>query len=116
MIGANTAIVQHLERADPLFQQIVCELSACAKRRVSMSAYIAEVHSRAFSWHVDKWDSVILQLQGTKKFEIADQASIVLSPGDALFLPQDVEHRTHTIARSIHLSVAFFRDSSPHDV
>ena len=112
MLGANTAIVQHLERTDPLFQQIVSELSACTKRRVSISAYIADVHSRAFSWHVDRWDGVILQLQGTKRFELADHSSNVLAPGHALFLPQDIEHRTHTIAQSVHLSIAFFRDSA----
>jgi ribosomal protein L16 Arg81 hydroxylase len=103
----NTAIVQRLERSDSAFGRLVSELSRAAGRLVSMSAYIADTHSRAFSWHVDKWDNVVVQLQGRKAFDLA--GSKEMTPGDVLFIPEDVEHRTRTLERSLHLSVAFYR-------
>jgi ribosomal protein L16 Arg81 hydroxylase len=112
LVTDNTAIVQRLERTDPLFQKIVAEQCQHANCRVSISAYIADIHSRAFSWHVDKWDNVVIQLQGRKAFDLEGEPTRELRPGDALFLPEDLKHRTRTLERSIHLSVAFF----PRDV
>lgn len=106
--GNNTAIVQRLEQADPVFHQIVSTLSQSTNRIVSISAYIAEVEARAFSWHVDKWDSAIFQLQGRKAFDTDDHGVPELCPGDALFLAEDVRHRARTLEHSIHLSLAFF--------
>lgn len=103
----NTAIVQRLERGDPVFCQVVSDLSRSTNRLVSISAYVAEVHSRAFSWHVDKWDNIVIQAQGRKAFDL-EGSTRELGPGDALFLPEDVQHRPRTLEKSVHLSVAFF--------
>jgi uncharacterized cupin superfamily protein len=104
----NTAIVQRLERSDPVFGYIVSQLSDTSDRLVSISAYVADPHSRAFSWHVDKWDNVVIQMQGRKAFDLEDGSTKELKPGDVLFIPQDVEHRTRTLEKSVHLSVAFY--------
>ena len=109
LISQNTAIVQHLEWADPFFDQIVSKLTRQTNRPVSVSAYIADVRSRAFSWHVDKWDNVVLQLQGRKAFDLARDTARQLFSRDALFVPKDFEHRTRTLERSVHLSVAILR-------
>jgi quercetin dioxygenase-like cupin family protein len=106
LAGINTAIVQRLERADRVFQEIVRGLSAETGRRVSVSAYVADVGARAFSWHVDKWDTLVVQLRGRKLFEFDGTIPFALAPGDAFFLPEDVRHRTRTLERSIHLSIA----------
>ncbi len=90
-----------------MFRRLTATFATGTARIVSASAYIANVDSRAFSWHVDRWDNVILQMQGRKVFDLEDGSSRELGPGDALFVPQDVEHRTRTVERSIHLSVAF---------
>jgi hypothetical protein len=115
LVADNTAIVQRLERTDPFFQKLVADQCQRCGRRVSISAYIADVHSRAFSWHVDKWDNIVVQLQGRKAFDLDTDATQELCPGDAFFLPEDVRHRTRTLERSVHLSVAYFpRDGSTH--
>jgi uncharacterized cupin superfamily protein len=111
LIGGNTAIVQRLERSDFMLSHAASKLSKQIHRRVSLSAYVADPGARAFSWHVDKWDNIVIQLRGRKAFDLADGTSHELSPGDALFLPIDVSHRARTLERSIHLSVVCF----PHD-
>jgi ribosomal protein L16 Arg81 hydroxylase len=108
LTSRNTAIVQRLERGDPVFGQVVSDLSRSTNRLVSISAYVSEVHSKAFSWHVDKWDNLVIQAQGRKAFEIEGGVTKELGPGDALFLPEDIQHRPRTIDKSVHLSVAFF--------
>jgi quercetin dioxygenase-like cupin family protein len=106
LLGANTAIVQRLERTDAMLARAAVVLAEQVKRRVSVSLYVSEVKARAFSWHVDKWDNVVIQLRGRKTFEL-EQGTTELRPGDALFLPEDVKHRTRTLERSTHLSVVF---------
>ena len=92
-----------------MFQDVVSELGTQTQRLVSISAYVSEVDARAFSWHVDKWDNIIVQLRGRKAFDLEDDASFELTAGYVLFLPQDVEHRPRTLDHSIHLSVAIFQ-------
>jgi ribosomal protein L16 Arg81 hydroxylase len=108
LTSRNTAIVQRLERGDPVFGKVMSDLSRSTTRLVSVSAYVSDVHSRAFSWHVDKWDNVVVQAQGRKVFDIEGGLTMELEAGDALFLPEDVQHRPRTIAKSVHLSLAFF--------
>jgi quercetin dioxygenase-like cupin family protein len=112
LVARCTTIVQRLEWTDPLFARAVRELNGQTGRRVAISAYVADVDSQRFSWHVDRWDNVVLQLRGRKAFELRGDTGRELRPGDALFMPQDVEHRARTIERSVHVSLAFFSESS----
>jgi hypothetical protein len=108
LIPGNTAIVLHLEQADPVLGRVAVELGEATNRDVAISVYVADVDSRAFSWHVDKWDNLVLQMQGIKRFVLGQDCSRELCPGDALFLPEDVGHRADTLKRSVHMSFAFF--------
>jgi hypothetical protein len=115
----STVIVPSLTGTSEVLAKYVRYLTSVTNRFTTVSMYCSRNDSAAFDWHVDNWLSFIVQLHGTKRFEIrASRASpseeCVLGDGDGLVLRRLVEHRTTTISPSIHLAFAIHNESPYH--
>lgn len=82
---------------------------------VQCNLYITPGESQGLGRHSDPHDVLVLQLQGTKNWEIegfrneGDSSETVLQSGDWLFVPHGVRHnvRNRNAETSIHLTIGF---------
>lgn len=103
-LETRTLILQGLELSEGPAGGLCQELSSATSRPVGASCYISLESSDAFDWHVDLWDSLVLQLDGSKCFELRGHDDAELIKGDFLMFRKGVEHRTRTIGHSAHVS------------
>lgn len=124
-----TIIVNNLEDYEPAVARFVRPLEHYFVGRVSVSAYASPRDASAFSPHFDTHDVVILQIEGSKTFNLyegvgptlplpsqarqihaeelnipADAADLVT--GDLLYMPRGLVHEAKTSSQpSLHLSL-----------
>ncbi len=114
----STIIVTSLAGASDVLARYVSYLTSMTNKFAKVSLYCSRHESASFGWHVDDWLSFIVQIHGTKIFEIrADRQSspqeCTLNRGDGLVLETLVEHRTRTLSPSIHLSFSIHNARHP---
>lgn len=96
---------------------------------VQANMYITPPHSRGLGLHLDSHDVLVLQVSGTKHWQVfepvppgTDLDDLVNEPplrldtelarGDALYVPREIPHRVaSTTATSIHLTIGFVTPS-----
>lgn len=103
-LKAQTLILQGLELSEGPVGELCRGLLSDTQRPVGASCYISLESSDAFDWHVDLWDSLVLQVDGSKRFELRGHDDADLVKGDFLMFRKGVEHRTRTIGHSAHVS------------
>lgn len=128
--GGATIIINNLEDYHLPVAAFTRELEEFFSCRVSASAYLTPVQAKAFHVHFDTHDVLILQVEGSKRFNLFRNASaphlplarqsysipgeavgeatdtILLKPGDCLYIPRGLVHAAHTDdAHSLHLSI-----------
>lgn len=73
----------------------------------NMNIYATSKNVQGLMPHKDVRDSLILQLDGKKKWNFPDLGKeVITNAGDFLFIPLGVKHRAETIQNSIHLTIA----------
>ena len=130
--GGATLVLQGLHRIWPPLIDFARRLGAELRRPLQVNAYLTPPASQGFSTHYDTHDVFVLQVDGTKRWrvhepvlpdpleeqawggraeEVAATASgepaldVVLSPGDALYLPRGWLHSAEALgSRSLHLT------------
>ncbi len=129
-----TVVLQALHRSWPPLMEFCRQLAAELGHPTQCNAYVTPPGSRGFGAHHDTHDVFVLQVDGTKRWHVHEPVvtlplrsqpsaaytregslvpegaepllSMVLSPGDALYLPRGYIHAAETDAdRSIHLTV-----------
>jgi lysine-specific demethylase/histidyl-hydroxylase NO66 len=128
-----TVVLQGLHRIWPPLIDYARRLGAELRRPLQVNAYLTPPQSQGFSTHYDTHDVFVLQVDGTKRWRIhepvlpdplekqawgghADEVGataqgepaldVVLSPGDALYLPRGWLHSAEAQgARSLHLTL-----------
>jgi ribosomal protein L16 Arg81 hydroxylase len=129
-----TLVLQSLHRIHPPVVRFCRQLAADLGHATQANAYITPPGNRGFDPHHDTHDVFVLQIDGTKRWHIFEPAlrlplnsqpssdiaekqplvpegaepvlSVVLEPGDALYLPRGYVHSAETNDdRSIHLTV-----------
>jgi lysine-specific demethylase/histidyl-hydroxylase NO66 len=128
-----TLVLQGLHRIWPPLIDYARRLGEELRRPLQVNAYLTPPASRGFSTHYDTHDVFVLQVDGTKRWRIhepvlpdpieqqawggrADEVAatgegepaldIVLTPGDALYLPRGWLHSAEAQgSRSLHLTV-----------
>lgn len=113
---SRTAVLQSLELSGGCVGSIVQQIQSKLDRPSGVSAYVSSPASRAFDWHFDQWESMIVQLTGRKEFAfkglsspLGDFRSIELNEGDVLFFRENIVHKTTTLETSVHLSFSVRR-------
>ncbi|MBL7259090.1 cupin domain-containing protein [Paractinoplanes lichenicola] len=128
-----TLVLQGLHRLWPPLIDYSRRLGAELRRPLQVNAYLTPPGSQGFSTHYDTHDVFVLQVDGTKRWRLhepvladplekqawgghADEVAataqgepamdIVLSPGDALYLPRGWLHSAEALGhRSLHLTI-----------
>jgi Cupin superfamily protein len=108
----------------PAIRIFVHGISCALEMPVSISAFLTPASSAGFDWHYDYADALVLQVEGSKEWEFANPVTdlplkglvlnkppenvqtVVLDPGDILYLPRGYPHRAMAQAElSLHLTV-----------
>lgn len=129
-----TLVLNSLHRLRPPLREFCAQLASELGHPAQVNAYITPPGSRGFGLHHDTHDVFVLQVDGEKRWLVhepvvplplpsqtsaayaeqhgglptdsAPLLSVVLRPGDALYLPKGYLHAAETTAeRSIHLTV-----------
>ena len=131
--GGATLVLQGLHRLWPPLIDFARRLGTELRRPLQVNAYLTPPGSQGFSTHYDTHDVFVLQVDGVKRWRIhepvladpldrqpwggrADEIAataqgepaldVLLSPGDALYLPRGWLHSAEAqAARSLHLTV-----------
>jgi hypothetical protein len=114
----STIIVTSLAGASDVLARYVNHLTSITNRFAKVALYCSRPDSANFGWHVDDWPSFIVQIRGTKSFEIrpdrqSSPQECTLSRGDGLVVETLVEHRTRTLSPSMHLSFSIHNARDP---
>ena len=123
-----TVVLQALHRLVPSVQAFCEELEDFFGHPLQANAYLTPEHARGLGVHHDTHDVLVLQLFGTKSWQLYPQAvenavdgypaskrypkltrpdvSLTLAPGDCLYLPRGLPHDAHsTEGASLHLTL-----------
>lgn len=67
-------------------------------RVVNVNIYLTPPHSKALPLHSDDYDVLVYQACGEKQWQIAQQQTLRLTPGDAFYLKKGIKHEAMTAA------------------
>ena len=105
-----TVVLQSLHRTWPPVGRFVADLEAVVSHTVQANAYLTPAGAAGLAAHADSHDVLVLQLHGSKQWEIDGLGEVTMSPGDVLYLPAGTEHRAAAQqTASLHLTVGILR-------
>ncbi len=126
----QTAILNQIDQLTPSLSGLANDFERVFETRVGINWYASTAGAEGFGGHWDDHDVVILQLAGTKYWEILAPTTLsplpglietgtvsdevmwsgILEPGSALFIPRGWGHRTRaTPELSTHLTIGMSR-------
>lgn len=129
LANGDTLIVNLLEQKIPKLNKFLCRQAEEWMVELTANAYITPPSQQGFEWHYDDHDVLVLQIKGSKNWEILPDTpflpdqnfksrysklknddgaqSYVLQEGDSLYIPRGIYHKAksqdHT---SVHLTLA----------
>src|SRR5215211_4903484 len=112
--GGATIVLQSLHRFWPPLTRFGRDLGLALTHPVQVNAYITPPASRGLGVHHDEHDVFVLQVYGSKRWDVhdpdgkpADRLIVAeLAPGDCLYIPQRFPHAAWTAqTASVHLTV-----------
>ena len=105
-----TLVVQSLHRTWPSVGRFAADLEAEASHPVQANAYLTPAGAAGLAPHADRHDVIVLQLHGTKAWDVEGLGGITLTPGDTLYIPAGCQHRAEAQASaSLHLTLGLLR-------
>lgn len=133
----RTLLLRYAERTSPALQALAQEFSHAFKTEVDIQLYCTPEGHNAFGWHYDVEEVFILQTKGSKEYTIRpntvhplplvssigkdlgyekektpEQLSVVLGPGDFLYIPSGWWHVARTRQESMHISIGLMPRSA----
>ena len=104
--GGCTLVLQNLERFLPRLRTFTEALAGELSHPVQANAYLTPPHAGGLGRNVDQHDVIVLQLHGTKCWEVEGLGSFAVGPGDVVYIPRDTPHRAVTgDDASLHLTI-----------
>ena len=101
-----TLVMQNLERFLPRVRSFTEALAGELSHPVQANAYLTPPNAGGLGRHVDQHDVIVLQLHGTKCWEVEGLGSFTVGPGDVVYIPRDTPHRAATRDdASLHLTI-----------
>jgi len=101
-----TLVMQGLQRCWPPLARFCLALEAELGHAVQANAYLSQPSAAGLAEHADDHDVIVVQVDGTKHWEIGGLGAVVLSAGDTAYLPAGTRHSAHTTgAHSLHITL-----------
>ncbi|MBY0414601.1 MAG: cupin domain-containing protein [Bdellovibrionales bacterium] len=119
----SSIVISHLERNNYILDKTIAQLSEKYRVQFGINAYMTPPHGKTFNCHKDPHDIFVLQIYGSKKWNIyknrnnpEDKLQILLevelNPGDILFVPEGFYHEAVSLdSLSLHFSFGFYEAS-----
>ena len=105
-----TLVLQSLHRTRSSVGRFAADLEAEASHPVQANAYLTPAGAAGLAPHADRHDVIVLQLHGTKAWDVEGLGGTTLTPGDTLYIPAGCEHRAEAQASaSLHLTIGLLR-------
>jgi hypothetical protein len=126
-------IFSHLERHHPPLWRLACDAERMLQDRIRIQAVASYNRLPALKAHYDPWDLIIIQVDGTKKWNLFGQpvncakhfpelvqrdevtTTLTMEPGDVLLVPAGLTHQCEADSFSLHLALAVER-ATLHDL
>ncbi len=110
LAGGATLVAQNLELALAAVATFVAELVDDLSHPVQANAYLTPPWSHGLGRHRDTHDVFVIQLEGTKRWDVEGLGDVELGVGDVLYLPTGTAHDASTTDRtSLHLTIGVLR-------
>ena len=104
--GGATIVLQGLQRTWPPLERFCRELEQSASHPVQANAYLSPPTSAGLNPHADPHDVIILQVAGTKQWDVDGLGRHELRAGDSMYVPAGARHSATTTAEhSLHLTI-----------
>lgn len=104
--GGATIVAQGLQRYWPPLAEFCLDVEAALSHPVQANAYLSPPGAAALGRHIDAHDVLVLQVAGTKAWEIDGLGDITLGAGDVAYLPAQTTHSARTATTmSLHITL-----------
>lgn len=101
-----TLILQSLDRSHPPLRAFTAAMHAEISHPVQANAYLSPTDSAGLAPHSDTHDVLVLQVEGAKRWDVADLGTVELEPGDVVYIPRGHRHSAATASRhSLHITI-----------
>ncbi len=105
-----TAVLQSLHRTWPPVGRFVGELQDEIGHPVQANAYLTPPGAAGLAPHEDGHDVLVLQLHGSKSWNVVGLGDVDLHPGDVMYVPAHTRHSARTNDESsLHLTLGIIR-------
>ncbi|MCH9688269.1 MAG: cupin domain-containing protein [Deltaproteobacteria bacterium] len=132
-LAGDTVVAYAIDGQFPTLRRLARAVGQALRARVDIGLYLTPNCTRGLAAHWDYMDVMVLQLEGTKRWQLhgtgqrlpvkprtrrfsqsvdtaETTADVVLSPGDLLYLPRGTTHQvTAEDRQSLHLTVGIHR-------
>lgn len=104
--GGATIVLQGLQRTWPPLERFCRDLEMTASHPVQANAYLSPPTSAGLNPHADPHDVIVLQVAGTKQWDVDGLGPLELRAGDSMYVPAGRRHSASTTANhSLHLTI-----------
>ncbi|WP_420452890.1 JmjC domain-containing protein [Ilumatobacter sp.] len=101
-----TVVGQSLHRTRTDVGRFVSALAREVSHPIQANSYLTPAGAVGLAPHSDAHDVVVVQLDGSKRWDVDGPGEVVLSPGDVVYVPAGTRHRAESMDRpSLHLTV-----------
>ncbi|MCU1360665.1 MAG: cupin [Ilumatobacteraceae bacterium] len=108
--GGATLVMQNLELAFPSVRSLTEGLAHAVSHPIQANAYLTPARAEGLPRHADTHDVVVVQLVGTKTWEVDDLGTFTVSSGDVVYIPRGTPHAARTTdLTSLHLTLGVLR-------
>lgn len=108
--GGATLVMQNLEYAFPNVRRVVDDLAHVVSHPVQANAYLTPPSAAGLGRHADTHDVLIVQIDGSKTWEVDGLGEFTVAPGDVIYIPRGTPHVARTSTQtSLHLTLGVLR-------
>ncbi len=108
--GGATLVVQGLQRTSPEVARLCRSLERAVSHPVQANAYLTPAGAVGLGAHRDDHDVLVLQVAGSKAWEVDDLGPVCTEAGAVLYLPAGVGHAAAAQdSPSLHLTLGILR-------
>lgn len=104
--GGATMVMQGLQRTWPPLVSFCRDLERTASHPVQANAYLSPPNAAGLSPHADRHDVIVLQVAGSKFWNVDGLGDLKLGADDAVYFPAGTSHSAWTTeGYSLHLTI-----------
>ncbi len=108
--GGATLVLQGLQRTSPALTQCCRSLERATSHPVQANAYLTPAGAAGLKRHSDDHDVLVLQVIGSKEWQVEDLGPTVTRAGDVLYMPAGTPHEaTAQDGVSLHVTLGLLR-------